>query len=457
MSSGVVHGVCRALVVLGVIVAPIARGDEPEWVRKRPISQEFYIGIGMARKAGPAAEYAEAARNVALNDIASQITVAVSSDVLRTVLEKNERLEEEFQSRIRASATADLEGVRVIDTYESDADYWVYCRLSRAEYAARRRAKLDAAAAQSLDLYSRGKNFEREGKAGQALGLYAGAFGPIEAYLAEPLAVEAGGQTVYLVNELYNSLGSLLGRIEITAIGGERDVKVGRPLKAPLELKAALGGAGAPPAPDLPFRFAFTRGAGDHVDRVRTDHQGIARCAVQKITAADRIQIVEATLDLLALAGGEQTPPVVRTVLSSFTPPGARFVLNVSGVDVCVDAEESVFGKPLEQKRIEPQVKSELAARNFSFVADRSRASLLVTIRADARKGTETFGLAFAFASATVSVLDLETGQEVYKSAINEVKEGSDSFDKAAFKAMDTLARRIVGEVVPRLVDKVQE
>jgi len=102
-------------------------------------------------------------------------------------------------------------------------------------------------------------------------------------------------------------------------------------------------------------------------------------------------------------------------------------------------------------------VKSELGARNFSFVDDRSRASLLISIAAQARKGTESFGLAFAFASATVSVLDLETGQEIFKSSINDVKEGSDSFEKAGYKSLETLARRIAGDMVPRLVDKIQK
>ena len=451
------RGSVRFLLLTAALCASVAFGGEPEWVTKRPILQEFYVGIGMARKDRPAAEYTEAARNVALNDIASQITVTVSSDVLRKVFEANERLEEEFQSRIRASTTADLEGVRLVDTYESREEYWVYLRLSRADYEARRAEKRNAAAAQSLDLYARGKRSEQEGKAGQALGLYVQAFGPIEKYLAEPLVVQSGDGSVYLVNDIYNSLRTLLDRIEVTAIDGEQSANVGRPLKKPLQVKAVLRDAMPSPAANLPFRFTFTRGAGECADRVQTDDDGIARCAVQKVTAPDRIQTVEARLDLEALAGGERASPIVRTVLGGVTPPVARFVLNVSGVDVFVDSDESMFGKPLQQKVIEPAVKSELGARNFAFVDDRSRASLAVIIRADARRGTEAYGLAFAFAGATVSVLDLETGREVFKGAVNDVKEGSDTFEKAAYKALDTVARRITGDVLPGLVDSVRK
>ena len=457
MKSVALHRTSRALMVLVGLCSSIAFSGEPEWVRKRPIIQEFYVGIGMAQKNCPAAEYTEGAKNIAFNDIASQITVSISSDVLRKVLETNEKLEEEFQSRIRASATADLEGVQLIDTYENDEEYWVYYRLSKADYAARRAEKLEVAATQSLDLYSSGRKNEQEGNVGQALGLYAQAFGPIEKYLAEPLLVQSEGRRVYLVNEVYNSLRTLLNRIEIRTTDGEQDAKIGRPLKEPLELMAVLRDSISSPAANLPFRFTFTRGSGDCVDRVQTDTEGIARCEVQKITASDRIQMIEARLDLQALAGGENVSPVVRTVLGSFTLPGTRFLLNVSGVDVFVDAEESMFGETLKQKRVEPLVKSELGARNFSFVDDRSKASLLISIRADARKGTESFGLAFAFVSATVSVLDLETGQELFKSSVNDVKEGSDTFEKAAYKGFSTLARRIAGELLPPLIEKVQK
>ena len=212
MESVALQRVARAVLILLGLCTAIASGDEPEWVRKRPISQEFYVGIGMARKDRPAAEYTEGARNVALNDIASQITVSISSDVLRTVLEKNEQLEDEFQSRIRASTTAELEGVQLVDTYETDEEYWVYCRLSRSDYEARRAGKLNAAATQSLDLYTRGRQAEREGKTGLALGLYGQAFGPIEKYLAEPLVVQSEGRSVYLVNEVYTSLRTLLNQ-----------------------------------------------------------------------------------------------------------------------------------------------------------------------------------------------------------------------------------------------------
>jgi hypothetical protein len=457
MNATSLHHISRAVFLLACLGTTIAIGGEPDWVRKRPISQEYYVGIGTARKDRPTADYVGDARSVALNDIASQITVSISSDVLRTVFENNERLEQEFESRIHASATADLEGVQLVDTYESDDEYWVYLRLSKEEYRARRAEKLALATSRSLDLYSRGRTSEREGEVGGALGLYAQAFEPIENILAEPLVVQYEGRSVYLVNDIYNALRSLLGRIELSASPAERDEKFGRPLATPLEVRAMVKNFRVNAAANLPFRFRFTRGSGDCDTLVTTDTTGVARCRVQKITGADRLQKVEAVLDLRRLAGGERVPPVVQTVLAGIPVPATNFVLNVSSVDLFVDAHESMFGETLTQKRIEPVVKSELGARNFSFVDNRSGASLAIEITAETRRGGETFGLAFAFASATVSLRDLVTGGEIFKSSISDVKQGSDSFEKAGYKSLETLARRVAAEIIPRMMEELEK
>ena len=446
----------RSTLLLTLVLCSIALSQGPDWVQKRPIIPGFYVGIGMAQKNRPAAEYTEAAKNIALNDIASQISVSISSDVLRKVFETQDKLGEEFLSQIRASAKADIEGVQLIDTYEGGNDYWVYYKLSRAEYEARRAAKIKNAVASSLDRFSSGRRSEKEGNPAQALGQYAQAFEPIKEYLAEPLEVQQDGRSVFLVNEIYNSLQGLLNRVELNTTGGARAAKIGRAVKPDLELTATLGDKGTLPIARLPVRFSFLRGSGDFVNQTQTDQNGKALCAVQKITASDRIQLIEAKVDIQSLANVENTSPVA-PVIHSLSVPTMRFTLNVSGIDVLVEADESMFGEKLQQKRIEPTFKSLLGEKGFSFVNSISKASLVVSIRADARKGMETHGLAFAFVSATVSVLDMETGQEIFKSSVNDVKEGSDTFEKAAYKAFATAANRIADELLPKLVERIQK
>ncbi|MBI5471615.1 MAG: LPP20 family lipoprotein [Ignavibacteriae bacterium] len=432
-------------------------GGKPEWVLKRPIVPDAYVGIGMMHKSQPASAYAEAAKNIALNDIASQITVTISSDVLRKVLETQEALADEFQSNIRASAKADLEGVELLDTYEDDDEYWVYLRIAKSEYEARRAAKMRNAVAIAQDLALNGRRSEHEGNVAHAFGFYGRTFIPLEKYLSEPVEAQLDGKKVLLVNEMYNSLQSLLGRLDVTSAETKIAGKIGRPLKKSLDFSASLGGASKTPVANLPFTVRFTRGSGSMVDHILTDRNGRAAIDVQKITSPERIQTIEAKMDLHSLLGGDTLSPVVQTLLSSFTLPKLTFTLNVSGVDVFVEANESMFGQKLTENRIEPILKSSLGEQGFAFVNDKSQASLAISLTAEARKGSELRGLAFAFASATVSVYDLETNREVFKSSVEEVKQGSNSFEKAAYKGFQVIAEKLVDELMPRLVQKIQQ
>ena len=450
---------CRraAALVLAFSFAAAELPAQPAWVQKRPISAGQYLGIGTAQKNRPASEYMDLAKSAALNDIASQITVTISSDLLRRVMESNSQLQDEFQSQLRASAKADLEGVQLMDTYEDHDSYWVYLRLSKADYEARRAEKMRNAVAIASDLVLSARKSDREGSIARAMSLYAQALGPIAGYLGEPLEATLEGTKVLLVNEIYKSIQGLVARLELRTSEPKRDAKFSRPLKRPFGVDAIATGATPVPVAGLPLRFRFLRGRGELTELATTDRSGRAECEVQKITASDRIQMIEASVDLSVLVRSDSASTVVQAVLKSFSPPTVRLLLNVSGVDVFMEATESMFGRPLAQRRIEPELKTRLSEAGFSFVDDMGKATLAITVKADARQGSSNYGLSFAYITVTVVVLDLETGQEVFNGAMKDVKEGSDSYEKAALKGLDSAAKKLAGDLVPRLVEKVQK
>jgi hypothetical protein len=125
---------------------------EPDWVETRPQDAAYYIGIGVAAREGPRAEYREKARLAALRDLASEITVTIDSTFLLRVTETTGLTEEEVRDETRASVQATLTDVEFVDAYKGRREQWVYYRLSRQAYQAQRararvRALADAEAA----------------------------------------------------------------------------------------------------------------------------------------------------------------------------------------------------------------------------------------------------------------------------------------------------------------------
>ena len=52
---------------------------KPGWVKKRPNIKGYYIGIGIAEKTKGYKDYLRQAKNNALNELASEITINISS------------------------------------------------------------------------------------------------------------------------------------------------------------------------------------------------------------------------------------------------------------------------------------------------------------------------------------------------------------------------------------------
>ena len=109
--------------------------EKPVWVTERPINSSYYIGIAGVSKEEFPYNAAEIARENALNWLAREIRVKVSSSSLLSTLQVNSWVEESFVSNIESTVVEDLEGFNLIDTYESPTEVFVYYRLSKSEYA----------------------------------------------------------------------------------------------------------------------------------------------------------------------------------------------------------------------------------------------------------------------------------------------------------------------------------
>jgi hypothetical protein len=69
-------GACKAKQAATHVEVPVnTAADLPAWVRYRPVTDDYYIGIGQCPKARP--DYMETANKTAQNDLASEISVNV--------------------------------------------------------------------------------------------------------------------------------------------------------------------------------------------------------------------------------------------------------------------------------------------------------------------------------------------------------------------------------------------
>ncbi len=441
--------------VLFCISILTAQGKRPDWVEKRPNAPGYYHGIGVVPKTGTTNEYLQRAKDAALNDIAQQIVVSINASQKSAISEKLGEFSEEYQSAVQTSTKADLEGVEAVDTWDGGDQYWTYHRLSIAEYKRLQAEKLKKATALALDFYGKAKNAEKVNNIGEALQGYMQALSAAEKFLGETMEVQYGAGKIFLVNEILGSVQGVLNTVELKAKNPKVDAQVGKPLRVPLEVIVS-NTVTSSPVQNFPVHYSFIRGSGDIVPSSRSDKNGIASTQIAKVVAADKLQLVKAEADPSALLG-ENNSPVIAALVKSFTLPMVRFTMNVVSLTIAFETEEMLFGHALKLPRIEPMLKNTFSSQGFSFVDDPSKANILISIKANGRDGGEYSGMYSVYVDANISVTDLNSGEEVYKTSFNNVKGVSINSDKAGMKAYDEIAADLQKKVIPKILEQIKK
>ncbi|MCK4654904.1 MAG: LPP20 family lipoprotein, partial [Candidatus Cloacimonetes bacterium] len=200
----------------------------PDWVKNRPLSKEYYIGIGYAPKVKRSKDHIEIAKSEALKNLASEITINISGEVISSIMEKSGVLEEELKSQIRSTTQAELEGYELVDTWQNKKEYWVYYRLYRMMYKKLKQEKIDKAMNLALDLFKEAKSNEEKKNIEKALLYFLQALNPIEKYITETLETTFKGTTIYLNNEIYFSIQNLLSNIELKPLNPNMNAKINK-------------------------------------------------------------------------------------------------------------------------------------------------------------------------------------------------------------------------------------
>jgi hypothetical protein len=423
-----------------------AQGAAPAWIRKRPVSAKHYIGVGMVRRAGAGPTLGDEAKSRALADLSSEIMVTVSSEFIERVAEKAGLSEDEVRSDIRSATEAQLQDYDTVDTWCSEDEYWVYLRVKKSDYQkARQKRKLERSRS-GLDLWEKGSAKEADDPAA-ALALYVQALCGLQEFLGENVDVSRGSTTVLLANEVASSLQSLLGRIQLASASPRVKAVSGRGIDLALPFTASAGG--------LPVSCAFVRGQGTASERVRTDASGAGACRVLRIASGERLQTVEARLDLLGLVLDEPSK-TLDGMLRRLSIPAARFELEVAGAPIYIDASETNLGKRVDVSQFAPPLIEALRGVGFSSVDSPSKAEVVVELRAASRAGGDFYGMHIAYVDATVTVTDRSNGEELYTGALQDAKGMHPDARKAGLKAFESAAATFKAEILPTIIERLK-
>lgn len=267
----------------------------PAWVTNATWNESgYYTGVGYAPKIRKQNDHVQKAREDALNELASAISVQIHSSNTWITIENNEGLSEDYRSLIQARVNTELENVELVEVFEDKKGYWVYYRLSKNEYAASVARRKSLAAQKSMSLYELAFRSEQNGDYRQAIVNYARCLNALGGYLSEPVQLQ--GSSVNLSVHPFERINTLINQLELRS-PYDRLTAVAKgsvnPAVLPVELRDQQGRAVA----GFPLIVWYSERAIAEPAKT-TDAQGNAGFQMPQVRSAKTSELLVVSIDI---------------------------------------------------------------------------------------------------------------------------------------------------------------
>ncbi len=174
---------------------------------------------------------------------------------------------------------------------------------------------------------------------------------------------------------------------------------------------------------------------GEKLCSSKTNDFGHSLCYLPPININKAMLSLEATIDLEDYLNIDKNS--IYFTIASQQNPVSPVAINIATrkPTIFVQSEEKIQYYNVEIKTLEPAIKEMLSEKSYNFVNKEADADFIIKIKANTTTGTYYQGIYFAYLDANVSVVDAATGEEIYKTHLDQVKGGGANYKKAAKKA----------------------
>ena len=449
---------CLLLIILVFTSASYAGRRPPKWVKNRPISSEYYIGVSVVSK--DVDNYMQLAKNKALQDLASQISINISSNSVLHQFEDNTSFKEEFESQVRTSLVQELEAYEFVASWNNKRgnEYWEYYRLSKKQHALLQRLKLNKAKKLAQNYFEEAKMYENKLDLIQALNYYAKSVDALKKYLDQDLSVMTFEGSINLGTEIYKRIQNIYTRTQLVPVNKTIKIEISTSVKDPFLIKANwASNEGEKELVNLPLTFDFVTGGGLLNKNVNTDEFGYASSQLTRVTSKQKLQKVEAALDLSSILNeNDEDYDLFKMFLTPDLAPKCSIILNVERLKAYMLFSEKIFGMDSQRSILKNAIKKELSENFFSFTEDKDSANVILDVKTNVTKGEikegRNYKVHIVYLDCFFSLTDMKSGFEIFNDAIYEVKGMKPvSYNYAVKEAYEQAVEEIHNTIIPKL------
>jgi len=422
----------------------------PTWVQSRPITNSYYVGIGVAQKT-QGTDFRSAAKENALSDLASEIKVNVNSNSLLYTLEREYKFEQEFRETIRTSTNLDLEDFQLVDQYEDADAYWVYYRLDKSTYAERQRQKKESAESLALDFLTKAEAAEADGRYSESVDYYLRGLQAIEEFWGEKNEATFRGRTVLIDNELFGGLKSMLDGV-ILDLTNQPNLTFQNGYQTEAELSVRDSESGQPQS-GVPINYLYQGQYGRIKGSLSTNVDGRITIPIAEAERSTKPNMLSTEIDTEQLFEPFQGDRFMRRLTETLRGKSMSSPIAYSPPLVHIDGDEKNLGKKLSGEPISAAIIASLNRKGVRFTEDPKKADVVIELKADTKSTGESQGFSTVRLELDANVIDSQKDESVYKISKTDIKGVDLTFEKAGLKAYQNFTKNIESELMRKLAN----
>ncbi len=457
MKTTGIHAFCAAALLALLLGACSPKGTvpasqvpaAPTWVQSRPMSGMYYIGIGVAQKAGNP-NFQRSARESALSDLASEIKVNVNTNSLLYTLEREYRFEQEFRETIKVTSNLDLEDFELIDTWEDTNSFWAYYRLDKQTYADKERRKREAAQNLALDFYAKGLSAQAGHQFRTAVDSYLRGLQALENFWGESNVVNFQGSDVQLDNALYTSVRDLLSNVRI-ACENELRLTYQNGFRTSAQIRVSDSRSNIP-FEAVPLTYEYFGTYGRFRGKGMTNADGRLEVAINEADRERNNNMFVASVDTDFLFEPFQSDRFMRRLTESMRSSSQQSAIVYQAPTVYLEASEKNLGAPMNTKPLTAAIKTSLSRRGVRFTELATEADLRMDISANTRQAGSEQGFFTSTLDLNIAVINTQTRQRVYNVSRADLRGVDLDYERAGMKAYQNLTRNIESELMRKMI-----
>lgn len=391
--------------------------QKPDWVTGRPVNTLNFTGIGMAKKTDK--DYVQKAKQNALGELVSEIKVEVSANSLLNTIEDGNNIKQVFAESIKTQAKEEIEGFRLIDTWQDNEEYWVYYELNRFDYEEYMEARRQKAIKSGFDFWYKGEMYLQQGELSTAIEMFSKGLESIEPAINQDLTCSYDGRTINLGTEIYASLSGVFNGVSI--ITNPRKV-VGTAFKGINDPIAIGVYKNNTPLRNIRLKAEFISGSGDLSSLPPTNDTGVTPLYIRNIVSKQEQQ--EVRISMASDAFKDFQRGINAVLFKKITSMLPETTLSIVLEETAINAYMKVGKNDLES--LERGVKGILTNNFFNVVSSPSEADVIVQLDNTFKTGRKVPGDLYdfieCFSSASVQVTNNRTNATLVNYSANDIR-----------------------------------